>query len=279
MHLGHSRTLAKDARAAGKVCRTASAPSAGIAHVLLVANDTATAVAYHTALEMAGIFVGARAFACNIKRHAVGGITGATGFAVAFGCILGAITGSRIAVWLDAPDRLVHAWTNVAFPGGQSIVGALIGGLLGVEIAKRWAGVRVSTGDAFVVPIAVGIAIGRVGCFIAGLHDDTYGVATALPWGVDFGDGVHRHPTQLYDIAFVAALALALQWRSASLARVPGLSFKLFLAAYLGWRLIIDALKPVHYAYPGGLSGLQLLAAAFLVAYALPLVRGLRRLG
>ena len=80
----------------------------------------------------------------------------------------------------------------------------------GVEIAKRAAGVTASTGDAFVVPLAVGIAIGRMGCFVAGLHDDTYGNATTLPWGVDFGDGVARHPTQLYDIAFVCAAALVL---------------------------------------------------------------------
>lgn len=74
---------------------------------------------------------------------------------------------------------------------GQSIVGALIGGLLGVELAKRLAGVAASSGDHFVLPLAAGIAIGRVGCFIAALHDDTYGEPTTLPFGVDFR---RRHP-------------------------------------------------------------------------------------
>ena len=60
-------------------------------------------------------------------------------------------------------------------------------------------------------PIAVGLAIGRVGCFLAGLHDDTYGLPTALPWGVDFGDGTPRHPTQLYEIAVVLPLGWALR--------------------------------------------------------------------
>jgi hypothetical protein len=60
--------------------------------------------------------------------------------------------------------------------------------------------------------------------------------------------------------------------------RVPGLSFKLFLAGYLAWRLAIDTLKPVPFAYPGGLSGLQWLAAAFLAAYAPFVLRAWRKL-
>ena len=47
-------------------------------------------------------------------------------------------------------------------------------------------------------------------CFLAGLHDDTYGLPTAAPWGMDFGDGIPRHPTQLYEIAVVLPLGLAL---------------------------------------------------------------------
>ncbi len=81
----------------------------------------------------------------------------------------------------------------------------MLGGLIGVEIGKKYAGVTESTGDRFVMPILVGLIIGRIGCFIAGLHDDTYGNPTALPWGIDFGDGIPRHPTQLYDIAVRAA--------------------------------------------------------------------------
>ena len=238
---------------------------------MLIAATPAAAVAWHTALEMAGIFVGMRVFAAGMRRR--GDAIGAHGgFAVAVGCIVGAVVGSRVAVWLDRPDVALAAWdTVVPWTMGQSIVGALIGGWAGVEVGKRVGGVRRSTGDAFIVPLALGIAIGRLGCFVAGLHDDTYGVATSLPWGVDFGDGVPRHPTQLYDIAVVAALALALLGARERLGRVPGLAFKLFLAGYLAWRVAIDHWKPVHHAWPGGLSGLQVLALAFLVLY-LPLV-------
>jgi prolipoprotein diacylglyceryltransferase len=154
---------------------------------------------------------------------------------------------------------------------GQSIVGGLLGGLIGVEIGKKYAGVTESTGDRFVMPLLVGLIIGRVGCFIAGLTDDTYGNPTTLPWGIDFGDGIPRHPTQVYDMLFAAATLVLLKvWRPA-LARESGLQFKLFLAGYLFWRLLIDGLKPVPYPFAGGLSGIQLVCAVALVFY-LPLV-------
>jgi phosphatidylglycerol---prolipoprotein diacylglyceryl transferase len=50
-----------------------------------------------------------------------------------------------------------------------------------------------------VAPLALGIAVGRWGCIFAGLPDCTFGVATTLPWGVDFGDAIRRHPVQLYE--------------------------------------------------------------------------------
>ena len=246
---------------------------------MALALDAGTAFVAHTVLEMAGIFVGMRLYAGNMRRHPVGGIGHGAGFNVALGCIVGAIVGSKLAAWIDRPDVARAALGSLQmWLMGQSIVGALIGGLVGVEIAKAASGVCASTGDVFVVPLAIGIAIGRVGCFLAGLHDDTYGNPTALPWGIDFGDGVPRHPTQLYDIAFVIALAALLVRLRPTLARVPGLGFKLFLAGYLAWRIAIDFAKPVHYAYFGGLSGIQVVAALSLAAYLPFVVRALRRL-
>ncbi len=81
-----------------------------------------------------------------------------------------------------------------------------------VEPTKKWIGVRQSTGDSFVLSVLWGTAIGRVGCFLTGLSDRTYGIATTLSWGIDFGDGVARHPTQLYEIGFLIALFFALRW-------------------------------------------------------------------
>jgi phosphatidylglycerol:prolipoprotein diacylglycerol transferase len=136
-------------------------------------------------------------------------------------------------------------------------------------------GIRESTGDLYVYPLMLGVAIGRVGCFLTGLADDTYGVPTRLPWGVDFGDGVPRHPTQLYEIAFLALLAFSLGvWGREP--RERGGLFKLFMAAYLGWRLAVDFIKPAD-ATLLGMSAIQLACLAGLAYYAPHLPRLLAR--
>ncbi|MBI5263911.1 MAG: prolipoprotein diacylglyceryl transferase [Bradyrhizobium sp.] len=93
-------------------------------------------------------------------------------------------------------------------PGiARSVEGALAGGIVAVELYKLTAGISLRTGARFALPLALGIAIGRLGCYFAGLDDFTYGTPTALPWGHDFGDGIARHPVQLYESAAMAAFA------------------------------------------------------------------------
>ena len=243
------------------------------------ALNVGDALLVHAAFEMAGIGVGVRLLAGGVRRAESVSLWRGPGFTLVLGCLLGAIVGSKLAVWLEYPHLVRQYWASpLLIFTGQSIVGGLIGGVAGVEIAKRIAGIRRATGDHFVLPLVFGISIGRIGCFLAGLHDDTYGLPTALPWGVDFGDGIPRHPTQLYEIVFVAAFGAALLRVRARLAAERGLMFKLFLAGYLIWRLLIDFLKPLPYAYVMGLSGIQLLAAIWLVWYIPVTVRQWRRL-
>lgn len=59
-------------------------------------------------------------------------------------------------------------------------------------MSSRWLGIRTSTGDLLALPLAVGITIGRIGCFLTGLSDGTFGRPSSLPWAVDFSDGI-RH--------------------------------------------------------------------------------------
>lgn len=93
---------------------------------------------------------------------------------------------------------------------GRSILGGLVGAIIGVEIYKYRANIKGSTGLIFAVPLVVAITIGRIGCFNAGLTDFTYGTPTALPWGTDFGDGVPRHPVQLYESVSMLLLLVVL---------------------------------------------------------------------
>jgi prolipoprotein diacylglyceryltransferase len=232
--------------------------------------DAASAAWTHTAFAWAGMALGAAMWRATLKHQQRGGALAPGNFGVLVGLLIGAAIGNKLVFLIERPDVALAMWRGGAlmFPG-QSIVGGLLGGLIGVEIAKKLTGQARSTGDAMVLPIAVGLAIGRVGCFLAGLHDDTYGLPTSLPWGVDFGDGVARHPTQLYEIAVVLPLGLALHRARLP---VPGLAFKLFLSTYLLWRFGVEFLKPVPVAYPVGLSGIQWTCLVALAAYT-PLVQ------
>lgn len=121
--------------------------------------------------------------------------------------VAGAALGSKLLFWLEDPQLTWHNFHNPAYlMGGKTIVGALAFGLIAVELAKRYIGLRHSTGDLYAIPLALGIAIGRIGCFLTGLTDNTYGTPANLPWAINFGDGIPRHPTQLYEIAFLLLL-------------------------------------------------------------------------
>lgn len=241
-------------------------------------DDLHTAAWVHTAFEYLGIGVGAWLWRRTLRTQQLGGPLSDRNFAVVVGLLLGAAIGNKAVFLIERPDVALAIWHGQALWPGQSIVGGLLGGLIGVELAK-WATRQTrSTGDALVVPLVAGIAIGRIGCFLAGLHDDTYGTPTTLPWGVDLGDGVARHPSPLYEIAFLGLLTSALWRQRERMAAVPGLQFKLFLVAYLLWRLLGDGLKPLRQSYPLGLSGIQWVCLVALLFYA-PLVwRALVRL-
>jgi prolipoprotein diacylglyceryltransferase len=160
---------------------------------------------------------------------------------------VGALVGCRALGLTEQWPTVLEAWRTgrmwvlVLSPGGKTIVGGLLGGWLAVEIAKKLSGIERRTGDLFALPLCVGIAVGRVGCLLAGLADDTYGKPTGLPWAVNLGDGIGRHPVQVYEILFLALLGIVVSMK----ARLPeGARFRIFLAGYLAWRIAIDFLKP-----------------------------------
>jgi len=204
-------------------------------------------------------FVGARGYLRAAPRTPLRD----PGYFIALG--LGAVAGA-----------LAFGSLNLTIAGfwqiGHSIAGAVAGGIVGVETFKLAAGIRGSTGAQFVAPLAIGIAVGRLGCFFAGLPDYTYGIPTSLPWGVDFGDGIPRHPVQLYEsAAMLAFLAIYLR----EIARGSDLflrqGFYLFVGWYAAQRFAWEFLKP----YPGLAGPLNIfhLICLVLFAYALFMMR------
>lgn len=225
-----------------------------------------TAHQVHFIFEWLAILTGVQVYSWIKRRKGLEAFTHGSSFVVLLGCIVGAGMGNKLLFTLEYPQLWIETgWLSLL--QGQSIVGGLLGGLVGVEIAKKISGIHHSTGDDFIVPIIIGTVIGRLGCFLAGLYDSTFGLPTDLPWGVDFGDGIPRHPTQLYDMLAVCILGLLLWLKQARLTQVSGLSFKCYLAGYLLWRLLIDGIKPVPYAYWLGLSGIQWACAFALLLY------------
>ncbi|MFK8182821.1 MAG: prolipoprotein diacylglyceryl transferase [Phormidesmis sp.] len=197
----------------------------------------------------------------------VSGLAPSQRTSVAVGALVGALLGAKLLVALQHLNVLADDWRMylLVVLQGKTIVGALLGGLIGVEMTKQIIGVRQSTGDSFVYSVLGGTAIGRVGCFLTGLSDRTYGIATTLPWGVDFGDGIARHPTQLYEVGFLLFLFFALRWVEKR-PRQSGDLFKIYMIAYLGFRFLIDFIKP-EFRPLLGLSAIQFACLGGLLYY------------
>ena len=202
---------------------------------------TAHPLQVHALFEAAALSGGAFYYRFLLKRAGVPspGLLDGGSFAVLLGCLFGAALGNKLVFWAEMPDFALYWNKPEAWFAGQSVVGGLLGGLLGVEVAKKLAGVHRSTGDAFVFPVLLGLIIGRIGCFIAGLADGTFGIPTGMPWAIDFGDGIPRHPTQLYEIGFAVTLWWLLSQVRPAVAAESGLLFKVMLSAYLLWRLVV----------------------------------------
>ncbi len=157
--------------------------------------------------------------------------------------------------------------------GSRSLLGGLAGAYLGVVIAKRTINHRTHTGDVLAPGVALGIAIGRMGCFLA----EAPGTATALPWGVRVPPelaatlaqcsacvtGAAMHPSFLYESAFMALAAWWLYPRSVR-GSLPapwmrnGDLFKLFLLAYAVFRFLVEFVRE-NFVMAAGMSGSQLM--------------------
>lgn len=179
--------------------------------------------------------------------------------------LLGAANGAVLCGSLNLAPQFPNAL-------GHSVLGAIVGGISTVELFKWRFKIKTSTGVVWALPIAVGIAVGRLGCFFAGLPDYTYGVPTTLPWGVDFGDGIMRHPVQLYEslamLVFVMLALLVLLCKRQVYLQAGFYGFALYYGLQ---RFMWEFLKP-YATLAFGLNLFQYLCLA-LIGYALLMLR------
>lgn len=154
----------------------------------------------------------------------------------------GGALGAKLAMLLVYYGELQQsgAFINLLY-SGKSIVGGLIGGSIGVMLYKRIFKVKVRMGNKIAVPLLVGMAVGRVGCLLNGC---CYGKPTDFFIGYNFGDGLHRHPTQVYEIIFDLLLAYLLSRQLKTNTQLaPGKLYQIFINAYLVFRFFLEFIR------------------------------------
>ena len=156
--------------------------------------------------------------------------------------------------------------------GGRSILGGLAGAYAGAVLAKRVVGYRRRTGDLFAPAVALGMAVGRVGCLLS----EPPGTPTALPWGVHLTateaartpgcppwcwGGVPLHPSFAYEIAF-HLLAFAVLWATRRRRPAPeGARWVWYLLAYAVFRFAVEFVRGNEVVWQGLTRGQLFLLA------------------
>lgn len=213
----------------------------------------------HATFVALGLLVGLLVFLAEARRRAA---WDDRLIPILAGLLIGGAVGERLAGVLDAASRGgvgAAAWAWQA--GGRSILGGLTGAYVGVVIAKRAVGYTGRTGDLFAPAVALGLAVGRIGCFLA----EAPGRPTSLPWGITVSKaaaatipqcpgclaGLPMHPSFLYEIGFLVAAFFWLR-RIRDRVRQPGELFVLFLIAYGLFRFGVEFTR----ANPADLLGL-----------------------
>ncbi|WP_103071938.1 prolipoprotein diacylglyceryl transferase family protein [Aquimarina sediminis] len=219
----------------------------------------------HLILEYAAFFVGFRYY-MYLKRRVRDPISSSNRLSIIIGAVFGAFFGSRFFGFLENPVFSSKPEYIIELLSVKTIMGGLFGGLLGVELAKKIIGEKQSSGDLFTFPIILGIIIGRIGCFLAGIKEFTFGKQTSSFLGMDLGDGIMRYPIALFEVVFLLMLWVILRKYKCKLEKHSGLQFKYFMISYFLFRFCIEFLKPNTF-FVLGLSSIQYLCILCIIYY------------
>lgn len=193
-----------------------------------------------------------------------------------FYCVLGVVIGGRMGYvlfykpgdYLAHPLEIFYLWQ-----GGMSFHGGLIGVVTVLLLFARKRGKSLFEIGDFIAPmIPLGLAAGRLGNFING---ELWGRPTTVPWGMVFpqsGDGLARHPSQLYEMGLEGFVLFALVWWFSSKPRPSGQVSAVFLMGYGVFRFLVEFTRePDNFLglLAGGLSMGQLLSLPMILAGAI----------
>lgn len=229
----------------------------------------------HVIFEVVGIAIGFRYF-LYLRRKQKDVITESNRLWILIGAAFGALVFSRLVGSLENPALFFSSKnTLLYFYSHKTILGALFGGVICVEIVKKFIGEKKSSGDLFVFPLILGMIIGRIGCLSMGIHEQTYGIPSDLPWAMYLGDEdptILRHPVALYEMLFLGMLWISFVAVEKKIKFKEGIRFQFFLMAYFIFRFLIDFIKP-GYKFSFGLSTIQITAMLGMLYYSRTLYR------
>jgi phosphatidylglycerol---prolipoprotein diacylglyceryl transferase len=219
----------------------------------------------HLVFEYLAFFIAFRYYV-SLRKLTNDQISDRNRLSIILGAIVGAFVGSRLMGFLENPMVTLNINNVLQLLNTKSIMGGLFGGLIGVETAKKIINEPYSSGDLFTFPIIAGIFIGRIGCFLSGTNEFTYGSETNFITGMNLGDGLLRHPTALYELVYLLLLFTFLKSVTTNTNKESGLLFKLFMISYFSFRFIIEFIKP-NVFYVLGLSSIQWLCITCWIYY------------
>jgi phosphatidylglycerol:prolipoprotein diacylglycerol transferase len=165
---------------------------------------------------------------------------------MAFAALIGGLVGSRVDFLIENWDTVSNDVLGNLFSGSGLVwYGGAIGGAIAVLLWAWWRGiVGLALLDLAAVPLALGYAIGRVGCQLSG--DGDYGKAWDGPWAMSYPDGTvptteQVHPTPVYETIAMGLVALLL-WRLRDRFR-PGILFAIYLVCAGIERFLVEFLR------------------------------------
>jgi phosphatidylglycerol:prolipoprotein diacylglycerol transferase len=161
-------------------------------------------------------------------------------FYIVLAALVGGALGSKIPVWIMNYKIILQNLPDISLLlSGRTILGGMIGGSVAVAFIKWKLHIKQRIGNQIAPAAAIGMAIGRIGCFLRGC---CYGIPTHLPWGVDFGDGIPRFPTQLLDGLFNLVLFIYLM-KIRDKVTEPGKLFRIYLLNYFTFRFLTGFIR------------------------------------
>jgi phosphatidylglycerol---prolipoprotein diacylglyceryl transferase len=192
-----------------------------------------------------------------------------------FVAILGGLIGAKAYYVIDHPGNF--SLSGVLSGSGLVWYGGLFGGVVAIVIwAWRRRFLTLELFDMAGPCLALGYAVGRIGCQVSG--DGDYGKPSSLPWAMPYPDGAvpttrKVQPTPIYETLSMGLLALAL-WRLRDRLR-PGMMFALYLVGAGLERFLVEFVRR-NPEVAAGLTAAQLWALALLALGLAWLATGLR---